>query len=128
MCTEFPGELAAKLAVIDLPVSLGMESHLHQPVLGIVPFSASWTDQIAAPCSSLAIIIFRNRKGRAATAGDQKHAERRLSTGFLGALALGFHDSSTAAKELLLRLFACRIFFRSRSDFGVTSTNSSSAM
>src|ERR1700674_196358 len=35
---------------------------------------------------------------------------------------------STAAIEPRLRLFDCRTFLRSRRDFGVTSTNSSSAM
>ncbi len=35
---------------------------------------------------------------------------------------------STVAIEPRLRLFACKIFLRSRSDFGVTSANSSSAI
>jgi hypothetical protein len=35
---------------------------------------------------------------------------------------------STVASDPLLRLFDCRIFFRRRRDFGVTSTYSSSAI
>src|ERR1700723_2888411 len=39
-----------------------------------------------------------------------------------------FHDSSTAASAPFLRRFDCKIFWRRRSDFGVISANSSSAM
>jgi len=38
------------------------------------------------------------------------------------------NQPSTAASEPFFRLFDCRIFFLNRSDFGVTSTNSSSAI
>jgi hypothetical protein len=61
--------------LVDLPVSLGMESHLKEPVLGVVTFAASWADQIAAPSGTVAVIIFGDGEGRAAAAGDEEHAQ-----------------------------------------------------
>src|ERR1039457_3261931 len=109
-------------------VSLRVESHLQQPVLGIVSLPTTGTDQIATPGGTLMIVGLRYGKRCPATAGDQEHAQRRLTFRTLFGLALARHDSSTVANELFLRLFDCRVFLRSRSDLGVISTNSSSAM
>src|SRR5208282_3845009 len=108
----------------------------------VVAFAAAGAGQVAAPGRALAVVVFGDGKGCAAAARDQKHLERGralLSSGLdfardfasdsAGRLGLPprLHDSSTAAR-LRLRLLACRNFFRRRNDFGVTSTNSSSAM
>src|SRR6202163_2187238 len=105
-----------------------MKSHLQQAVFGVVPLPAAGTDEIPVPRRALMIVILRHGKRRPATAWNQKHAQRRLSFRPLFGLALLPHDSSTVAYEFFLRLFDCRVFLRSRSDLGVISTNSSSAM
>ena len=64
------GEWSKKLTVIDLPVSLGVKSHLKEAVFRIVAFAASGTDHVAAPCGSEAIVVFGNGEGCAAAAGD----------------------------------------------------------
>jgi len=65
------------LAVVDLPVTLRMESHLEEAVFGIVALAAAWAFEIAAPGGALVIVVFGDREGGAATARDQEHAERR---------------------------------------------------
>ncbi|HKF01381.1 MAG TPA: hypothetical protein VKB49_03665 [Candidatus Sulfotelmatobacter sp.] len=35
-------------------------------------------DQVAAPGGTLAIVVFGDREGRAATAWDEEHAQRRF--------------------------------------------------
>jgi len=62
-------------AVVYLPVSFRVKSDLQQPVLGVVPFAASRTYQVAAPCGSLMIVVFGDRKGFSAAAGDEEHAQ-----------------------------------------------------
>jgi hypothetical protein len=65
-----------RLAFIDLPVSLALIAELQQTVFRIVPFAALRTLQIAAPCGSLAIIIFGHGECCPTTAGDKEHLER----------------------------------------------------
>jgi len=66
------------LAVVYLPVALGMKSHLQEAVFGIVPLSAAWTRQISAPRGALMIVIFCNSEGASATAGDEEHPELEI--------------------------------------------------
>ena len=60
---------------IDLPVALGMESHLKEPVLRVVALAASRTDQVTAPGGALAVAVFGDGEGSAAAARDKEHAE-----------------------------------------------------
>jgi hypothetical protein len=69
---------APSLTVVHLPIALGLESHLKQAVLGIVTLAATGTRKIATPGRSLMIIILSYGEGKAATAGDQEHPERRF--------------------------------------------------
>src|SRR3954462_7181249 len=130
-----------------------MESHLEEAVFGIVALAAAWAFEIAAPGGALVIVVFGDREGGAATARDQEHAERRRGflSNCLGPISLRgakatrlrdsrgdagatpglvplFHNSSSTAIVLFLRLLACRTFLRRRRDLGVISTNSSSAI
>jgi hypothetical protein len=79
-----------------------MESHLKQPVFGIVTLAASGANQVAAPGGALAVVILGDREGRAAAAGDQEHAKVRL--GFLRGRAfdMGLHDADDGAAEAAL--------------------------
>src|SRR5579864_9607738 len=74
------------------------------------------------------IVVFRYRERGSATAGHKKHAQRRFLLRTLFGLGMVLHDSSTVANEFFLRRLDCSVFLRSRSDLGVISTNSSSAM
>src|SRR5437879_2222117 len=74
------------------------------------------------------VVILSDGKGCSATARHQEDTQRRFLFRALFGLLLALHDSSTVAKELFLRLFDCKVYLRSRSDLGVISTNSSSAM
>src|SRR5215472_19272277 len=107
---------------VYLPVPLAMKPHPEQPVLGIVPLFASRTHQVPTPRCSLTVVVFGHGKGRSAAAGHQEHAKVRILLRKVG-IAVWFHTSSTAASELFFLLFACKTFFLSRSDLGVTSTN-----
>src|SRR4051812_28451140 len=53
-----------------------MESHLEETVFGIVALAAAGAEEIAAPGCALAIVVLGYRESRAATAGDEEHAER----------------------------------------------------
>ena len=64
--------------LVDLPVTLRVESHLKQAVSGIVALPASGAEEIAAPVCALMIVVFGDRKGRSAAARDQEHAQGRL--------------------------------------------------
>jgi len=52
-----------------------MKSHLQKAVFGVVPLLASGADQVTAPGSTLAIVVFGDSEGRAAAARDEEHAE-----------------------------------------------------
>jgi hypothetical protein len=116
------------LTLIHLPVSSALKAELENTVLGIVTFGAPGTFQIASPRCALLIILLRNRKARAAATGNQ--VQLQVGIGLRNWLAAACHQrsSSAIAIELRLRLLACKTFLRNRSDLGVTSTNSSSAM
>src|SRR5262245_8122700 len=60
----------------------------------------------------------RNCMGRGTYAGTVWIVRATIWAG----ISQDAYDSSTTARELFLRLFACKTFLRSRSDFGVTST------
>src|SRR5215469_12143013 len=66
------------LALVHLPVALRMESHLKEPVLGVVTLATSGADQVAAPGGALAIVVFGHGEGCAAAAGDEEHAQGRF--------------------------------------------------
>jgi hypothetical protein len=87
-----------KLALVHLPISLGVESHLQQAVLGIVSFAAARTDEIAAPARTLVVVILGDGKRGSATAGDEEHAQRWLGLRALLGLTPGFHDSSLSIR------------------------------
>src|SRR5207248_7436962 len=90
---------------------------------------ASGADHVTTPCRPLVVIVFGDGKGHPAAAGNEKHSQARvLVTRLLVPGCAGRFHSSTVAYELFFRLFACNTFFRRRKDFGVISTNSSSAM
>ena len=93
---------AGKLALIHLPVPFRVESHLQEPVLGIVPLAAARTNQITAPGRALMIVILGHRERCPATAGHKKHPQRLLNRTLFG-LALTVHDSSTVANDFFLR-------------------------
>lgn len=82
--------------LVDLPVSLGMESHLKEAVLGIVALAASGADQVSAPCSTLAIVVFGDGERGAAAAGDEEHAQRRLGFCFGRGFGAVFHGTIAA--------------------------------
>jgi hypothetical protein len=65
--SRWPGSLA----FIDCPISLALIAELQQAVLRVVPLATVGTLQVTAPCASLAIIVFRNGKSSATTAGDE---------------------------------------------------------
>ena len=69
------GASGTGLAFIDFPVAFGVKSHLEEAIFGIVALAAAWADHVTAPGGALAIVVFGNREGGAATAGDQEHAE-----------------------------------------------------
>jgi hypothetical protein len=52
-----------------------MVGKLNKPVLGIMPFATIRTDEISVPDCALAVVIFRDYKAGAATAGDQKQPQ-----------------------------------------------------
>src|SRR5208282_3782783 len=95
---------AAELALVDFPVSLRMESHLQQSVLGVVPLAASGTDQISAPGRALMGVILRHGKRRSTTAWHQKHAQRCFVFDVYFGLALGLNERSLTT---LRRLHSC---------------------
>ena len=80
---------AVRLAVIDFPIAFSMESHLEEAVLRIMAFAAAGTDHVAAPGGSVAIVIFGDGEGGAATAGDQEHSEWARSHAGVNGLAFG---------------------------------------
>ena len=49
-----------------------MVAKLNKPVPGIMPFAAIRADEIPAPACALTVVVFRDYKAGAATAGDQK--------------------------------------------------------
>ena len=108
------------LALVHLPVSLGVKSYLQQSIFWIVPFAAAWADEITAPRSALMVVVFGDGESCSATARDQEHAQREfvfififgILFGLLRVCALAFHDSSTVAYEVLFRLFDCKVFLR----------------
>ena len=63
------------LAIIDLPIAFGVESHLEEAILGVVTLAASGADEISAPTCSLPVEVLCDGKSCAATAGDEEHAE-----------------------------------------------------
>jgi hypothetical protein len=93
-CQLISGGSAADgpLALIDFPVTLRMESHLQQPVLGIVSLPASGTNEVAAPSRALMVVVLCYGECGPATARHQKHAESRFAFcaafGFLGLTSL----------------------------------------
>jgi hypothetical protein len=59
------------LAAIDLPIAIALKAELEKAILGIVTLATVRTFQIAAPRSTLPVIVFRNCEGCSATAGDE---------------------------------------------------------
>src|SRR4029077_18491748 len=123
-----PERDADDLALVHLPISLSVKAHLQQPVLGIVPLTTTRTHQIAAPRGALMVIVLCHRERCPTAARDKEHAQWRSAFSVLLGLASGLHDSSTVAYDFFLRWFDWSVFLRRRSDLGVISTNSSSAM
>jgi hypothetical protein len=58
------------LAAIDLPIAFAVISKMQEPVSGIMALAALRTFQITAPGGAVMIVVFSDRKRRAATAGD----------------------------------------------------------
>jgi hypothetical protein len=105
--TRYSGLQENCAALVYLPISLAVESHLQQPVLGIVPLPTSGTDEIPAPICALTIEIRGHGKRCAATARDEKHAERRDASATAGETpALPFETRVRRAFMILLRLRA----------------------
>jgi hypothetical protein len=52
-----------------------MVAKLNEPILGIMPFAAIRADEISLPAGALAVVVFRDYKAGAATAGDQKQPQ-----------------------------------------------------
>jgi len=82
-----------RLAFVDLPVTFAVESHFQQPIFGIMVLAAAGTDHVAAPCRSLAVVVFGNGESHAATAWDEEHAEGSLWLGPGSGFGSGFQDS-----------------------------------
>ena len=55
-----------------------MEPHLKKPVSGVVTLPTPGADQVARPGGTLAIVVFGDREGRAATAWDEEHTQGRF--------------------------------------------------
>src|SRR5208282_635105 len=89
-----PSRAVAELALVDCPIAFGVESHLQQAVLGIVPLAAAGTDEIAAPRRALMIVVLCHGEGCSTAAGNEKHAQRRAGFRVLLGLASRLHDSS----------------------------------
>ena len=77
--------------LVDLPITLRVESHLKQAVPGVVALTASGTDQIAVTTGALVIVVFGYGKGRSAAARDQEHAQGRLGFRSGRRFGAGFH-------------------------------------
>src|SRR6266404_2557756 len=137
----YPAELRAHAILHSLPASLGgyqtsaavhlpkaflRIAHSQNPVLRIMTLAAIRTGKEAADMRALAVEVLGNGKSRAATAWDEEHAGMLLL--FLTLFDPLLHQLSSTVAKAFLRLFSWRPFFRRRSDLGVTSTNSSSAM
>lgn len=88
------------LALFNFPVSGRLVTQLKQPVLGIMSLAALGALQIAGPPRALAIMIFRHREGRAATARDDVHSQ---SAGLRFHLPAQLQPSSAIAIDFLLR-------------------------
>jgi hypothetical protein len=65
------------LAVIHLPITLAVISKTQHAVPGIMELAAPGTFQITAPSGAVMIVVFSDRKRRAATAGHEKHLQAR---------------------------------------------------
>jgi hypothetical protein len=64
------------LAFIDFPLTVGLVTQFQQTVFGIVTFSASGTDQVAAPTCAAPVVVRRHGKTQPATARHQEHFQR----------------------------------------------------
>src|SRR4029077_9265519 len=64
-----------ELAAIDFPIAFAVISKMQEPGSRVMALAARGTLQITAPSSAVMIVVFGDRKRRAATAGHEKHLQ-----------------------------------------------------